>query len=394
LDSFRDDLVEQHRVAEPRTPHAILIAATLEWMIHSPRSAGLLLSIAAAALVTACSSSGGGAPDSGSAASSDNHKRDRDRPSAAPIPTVTAPTGPTSVELTRCPTPTATVHDAKELSAALSEAAPGAVIELAPATYEGRFTATRPGTAAKPIFLCGSTAAILDGGSVTGGYGLHLDHVSYWRLVGFTVRDAQKGVVADATTHTVIDSLTVRDIGDEAIHLRATSTDNVVARNTISHTGQRRDKFGEGVYVGTAQSNWCKYSACKPDPSNHNAVIGNHISDTTAESVDIKEGTSLGVVAGNTFDGASLSGADSWVDAKGNGWLIYGNTGSHSPQDGFQTHQIVDGAGVDNVFARNVAKVDGPGYGFHLTPTGTNVVRCDNREIDAKQGLANIDCTK
>ncbi len=286
------------------------------------------------------------------------------------------------------------VRTAQQLTAALSHAVPGQVIGLAGGTYSGRFTAAVSASATRPIFLCGGKGAVLDAGSVTGGYALHLDHVAYWRIVGFTVRNGQKGVVADATQHSVIDSLTVTNIGDEAIHLRAASSDNVVSHNTISHTGQRRDKFGEGVYVGTAESNWCTYSGCKPDPSNRDLVIGNVITDTTAESVDVKEGTSSGVIAGNTFDGSSLSGADSWVDVKGNGWLIASNTGAHSPQDGFQTHQIVDGAGVDNVFTRNVAKVDGPGYGFHLTPAGTNIVRCDNSASGAQEGLSNTACTR
>ena len=46
-----------------------------------------------------------------------------------------------------------------------------------------------------------------------------------------------------------------------------------------------------------------------------------------------------------------LSGADSWVDVKGNGYLIVDNLGPHSPQDGFQTHVIDDMEwGRNNVF--------------------------------------------
>ncbi len=305
-----------------------------------------------------------------------------------------APTGPTSVADPTCPGATITVRDADGLTAALRAARPGTAIHLADGTYTGKFVADRTGTRAQPIFLCGGPGAVLDGDGVRGGYVLHLDHVAYWRVVGFTVRNGQKGVVADSTQHSVIASLAIHDIGDEAIHLRAHSSDDIVAHNTISGTGKRRDKFGEGVYVGTAKSNWCTYSDCQPDPCNRNLVIGNHISDTTAESVDLKEGTSLGVVAGNTFDGSALSGADSWVDAKGTSWLISGNTGSSSPADGFQTHQIVDGAGEGNVFTKNIADVHGPGYGFHLAPIGTNVVRCDNKVVDAKSGLTNTDCTR
>src|SRR5699024_11419784 len=47
--------------------------------------------------------------------------------------------------------------------------------------------------------------------------------------------------------------------------------------------------------------------------------------------------------------------ADSWVDVKGNDWLIEGNTGTASPVDGFQTHEILDGWGTGNVFRGNTA---------------------------------------
>ena len=90
-------------------------------------------------------------------------------------------------------------------------------------------------------------------------------------------------------------------------------------------------------------------------------MINNRIGpNTTAESVDIKEGTSATIVTGNSFDGRGMTAADSWVDAKGNVALISRNTGSHSPRDGFQTHVIVSGWGSGNRFTANHAQVDGP----------------------------------
>jgi hypothetical protein len=231
---------------------------------------------------------------------------------------------------------------------------------------------------------------------VDGGYGFHLDGASWWRLVGFTVRNAQKGVMADGAEHVVIDGLTVEQIGDEAIHLRKFSTDNVVRNNTVRETGKRRDRFGEGIYIGTAESNWCEISDCKPDNSDRNMVQGNKITAVTAEPVDIKEGTTGGVISGNTFDGSALSGshADSWVDVKGNDWLIEDNVGRNSIQDGFQTHEILDGWGTGNVFRGNTAEVNGPGFGFSLTPVNDNKVSCDNKVRGAAEGFANIDCSR
>jgi hypothetical protein len=274
----------------------------------------------------------------------------------------------------------------------LTAARPGDVIRVAPGTYTGEFVATADGTREQPIYLCGSRNAVLDGGDIEGGYVLHLDGAAYWRLVGFTVTNGQKGVMTDRTVGSVVQQLDVHHIGDEAIHLRDNSTDNLVLDNEVSDTGLRRDKYGEGIYVGTAISNWCSYSECRPDRSDRNIVKGNTITRVTSEAVDLKEGTTGGVLEDNTFDGSHMSGADSWVDVKGNNWLIRGNRGDGSTEDGFQTHEILHGWGDHNVFTGNTANVDGPGYGIALRPEEDNVVACDNTETGAAQGLSNTTC--
>jgi hypothetical protein len=287
------------------------------------------------------------------------------------------------------------VSSASTLQSALDAAQPGDVIQLAPGTYDGNFVITPSGTAADPITLCGSAESILDGGDVEGGYVVHLNGASHWRLVGFTVTNGQKGVMADGTVGSVIQGLTVTRIGDEAIHLRRFSTDNLVTGNQVSMTGLRREKFGEGIYVGTAESNWCDITACEPDTSDRNVVEGNTIRDTTAEAIDIKEGTSNGIVRDNVFDGSGMTedGADSWVDIKGNDWLIEGNVGTNSLLDGFQTHEILDGWGTRNVFRGNTANVNGPGFGFSLTPARDNEVTCDNTASAAGEGFSNVTCS-
>lgn len=291
-----------------------------------------------------------------------------------------------------CPDPTVEVATDEELTSALEAAAPGDVIGLAPGRYNGEFVMTVDGEPDDPITLCGTPDSILDGGDIDGGYVVHLDGAANWVLQGFAVENGQKGVMVDATTGSVIRDLVVSDIGDEAIHLRDGSTDNQVLRNTISDTGLREPKFGEGIYIGTAESNWCDISDCEPDASDRNLIEGNSISNTTSESVDIKEGTTDGVVRGNSFDGATMVEADSWVDVKGNGWVIEGNTGTESPADGFQTHEILDGWGTDNVFQQNTANLSGPGLGFSLKPERGNVVKCDNTVSGPGAELTNVEC--
>ena len=294
----------------------------------------------------------------------------------------------------KCPKSTVQVTTAAELTAALTVARPGAVIALAPGTYQSNFVATRSGTPKKPIYLCGPRTAILDAGSIKGKYGLHLNGASWWRVNGFTVRNAQKGVMMDGVTGVGLQGLLVEQIGDEAVHLRRNSTKNVVRGLSIGQTGLRKPKFGEGVYIGTAESNWCEITKCEQDHSDGNFVLKNTFTATSAEAVDIKEGTSSGVVAGNRFDGATITGADSWVDVKGNGWLISGNQGTRAPEDGYQVHEIVDGFGYRNLFSGNISSVDAGGFAIKVTKTHSgNVVRCNNRATGATEGLTNIPCT-
>jgi hypothetical protein len=288
------------------------------------------------------------------------------------------------------------VSTAAQLSHALSAAHPGETIVLEPGVFEGNFTASKPGTAAAPITLCGSRSATLRGPGINGGYVLHLSHASYWHVEGFTVESGQKGVVADGVTHDLIYGLYVHGTGDEAIHLRSFSSYNVVSHSVIRDTGLLTPFYGEGIYIGSASKNWCRYSGCRPDRSNGNRIIDNNIADTTAENIDIKEGTTGGIVSGNILNGTGMdqSAATSWVNVKGNDWLIRHNTGTHSIGNGFSVHQVYPGWGLDNVFSGNRAIVDGPGFGIYVQShhLGT-VVECNNVASGAAGGMTNLGCT-
>jgi hypothetical protein len=288
------------------------------------------------------------------------------------------------------------VSTAGQLGSALRAASPGETILLAPGTYSGHFTVTVSGTAAAPITLCGARAAVIDGGGIKSGYTFYLDHASWWRIEGFTVEGGQKGVVTDTSDHDLIYGLYVHGIGDEAIHLRSLSSWDTVSHNVIRATGLDVSFYGEGIYVGSAKHNWCRYSGCKPDESDHDVIIDNNVADTTAENVDIKEGTSFGTVIGNQFNGAGMnpSAATSWVNVKGNDWTITGNTGIDSNKDGFSDHQVYAGWGMNNVFESNHATVNGPGYGFYVQSKRLlDVVFCNNTVTGARRGFSNHACT-
>ncbi|GGI38644.1 hypothetical protein GCM10010988_20040 [Cnuibacter physcomitrellae] len=292
-----------------------------------------------------------------------------------------APGSPTPTAVAGCPDGHV-VADAGALRSALAEATPGDVIVLAPGRYEGTFEATAAGSDAEPITLCGTADSVLDGGSTDRGYTLHLDGADHWTLTGFRVTGGMKGIMLDATSHATLSGLSVDGVGDEAIHLRAGSSDNLVESNDVSGTGHRRPEFGEGVYVGSAESNWCEISGCAPDASDRNRIVGNRIHDVTAEPIDVKEGTADGEVRGNELDGGGTTEADSLLDVKGDGWLITGNTGVRSPRDGAQVHSVVDGLGADNSFTANSFEVGEGGWAIAVDAPGsiraTTTVGCDN----------------
>ncbi|MUN41392.1 right-handed parallel beta-helix repeat-containing protein [Actinomadura litoris] len=304
-----------------------------------------------------------------------------------------------------CPDATVTAATPAQLAAALANAQPGDSIAVAAGTYDGNWTATTPGTEAAPIWLCGQDATLTNDGP-TGGYGLHLDGASWWRVRGLTVTWAAKGIIVDHSAHVEIVSNTVHDVGDEAVHLRAFTTDSLVAGNALHHTGLRRDKFGEGVYVGSANGNWSVYTGGAPDASDRNVVQGNTVYATTAEPVDVKEGTTGTQVTGNALDGGALtdSGGDSCVDVKGNDGLVQGNTCTGVPggdgHDGYQVHHNkllklgLGDWGLRNELAGNSAVI-GPGardgFWVHDASTTYNVVRCGQAVTGA--AYSNITCS-
>lgn len=336
--------------------------------------------------------SASGSTSSRSASAKDKVDRDAEmsqsardaRPGSGPLP---------SDQAVSCPAAITKVTTAAELTEALAGAKPGDAIHLADGIYSGRFTATNSGTAAQKIYLCGGRGAVLDAGSTDKGYAFHLDGSSYWVLSGFTIRNGQKGIIADSSTGSVIQNLAVTDIGDEAIHLRTNSGSNLIIGNTIRGTGNRNKKFGEGIYIGTAVSNWCTYTACLPDQSNYNIIAGNDIAGTTSESIDIKEGTVGGIVRGNRFDGSGMTAASAWMNVKGNAWTIDSNHGQNSPENGYETHNILQEWGDYNLFTNNSGAVNGSGYGVASWPAKHNTVACSNTLTGATRGVSNIECT-
>ena len=319
-------------------------------------------------------------------------------------------------------TATIVVDTSEEVREALAAARPGDVIEIVDGEYlfDERLVASASGVDSAPITLRGTRAAMIRTKDVSDDYGLHVtgDH---WRIEGITIAHASKGIVLDGSIGTVIDGVEVYEIGDEAVHFRACSSDGVLRNSFVHDTGRDSPQYGEGAYVGSANSNWSDYECTDPlegvdegDNTERVLIENNVFEDITAEGVDLKEGTDSGTVRGNVFRRAGLSGensADSAVDAKGNNWVVEDNVVSETDAqwsdegqlrpsefaDGYQAHSVYDGYGTGNVFRSNVVEGQIPGFGIGLYPSLDNVVTCDNSAPGAILGLVgdssrSIDC--
>ncbi|WP_405144143.1 discoidin domain-containing protein [Sphaerisporangium sp. NBC_01403] len=330
-------------------------------------------------------------------------------PSATPTPTVT----PTPTPTVTPPAGGRTVNVATpaQLKAAIADAQPGDTIKLADGVYHDEFVITASGTSSKRITLAGSRNAIIEndlpgaGSGCPNGhlqYGLYLNGASFWNLTGFTVRDSKKGVVMDGAKSTVIDGLYVHHTQDEGVHFRKGSSDGVIKNSTVTDTGLVQPGYGEGVYLGSANSNWsCFGGSDGIDRTNNVQVLNNTIGpNVAAEAIDIKEGTSGGVIKGNHFDGTgeqNVNSGDSWLDVKGDGYTIESNTGVNPYTEGVRVQTVYSPYGCGNVFRSNDFTIGGaPGYAIFVNNQSScaakNVVYASNTSTGGK-GLTNIPVT-
>ena len=228
------------------------------------------------------------------------------------------------------------VRNESQLQKALDNAQKGDEIYMTEGIYHGQFVipANHSGTPDQPILLRGNSKVILDAGTTETNYVLHLQ-AHHWTLQNFTITNGLKGLVCDGANYNILDSLTVHEIGEEAIHLRKFSSHNIIQHCNVYNTGLKTPDYGEGIYIGTATSNWSKYTNGEPDKCDENIVQYNTIGpNVAAECIDLKEGTTGGIIRDNNFNSKGITGAnsaDSWIDVKGNHYLIENNIGYNPP---------------------------------------------------------------
>lgn len=307
--------------------------------------------------------------------------------------------------VTTLPKRTVNVSKATQLRDALLNAKAGDDIVLADGVYSGKFVINPGvnGTADNPVILRGSRNAVLDGGTTATGYVLHVQS-SFWNFKGFTIKNGLKGIMADGANRCLYDNLFITDIGEEALHIRKFSSNNTIQNCEITYCGLKTPDYGEGVYIGTAKSNWASVTNGEIDKCDSNKVLNNKIGPfVAAECIDIKEGTTGGLISGNTFDAKGIQGAnsaDSWIDVKGNYYVIENNTGNNSQPsallDGYQVNVAYAGWGNYNEFKNNICNVNAAGHGINVrlsSSSGTavgNKVYTSNVVNGAAHGVSNI----
>ena len=230
------------------------------------------------------------------------------------------------------------VTNPQELTAALADAQAGDEIILREGIYENDkwpgkwavFFAEASGTAEKPITIRSEDAAhpaTLCGVDQSNKIALWIIG-DYWRIENVRAGEAQKGIVLDKPSHSVISGCEVFNIGSEGIHLRDDSSYCLIENCKIHDTGTVTPKYGEGIYIGSAVGTEGYGFDC-----HYNTVRGCEISRVAAECIDIKEFTNGTLVEDCTFDGSCISGengANSFIEIKGNDVIIRHNTGSRN----------------------------------------------------------------
>ncbi|MEM9134101.1 MAG: right-handed parallel beta-helix repeat-containing protein [Actinomycetota bacterium] len=246
----------------------------------------------------------------------------RGRP-AAPTETAATPT-PTAPPTTPVPAPAAAaptgatleVADASQWRAAVAAARPGDTIRLTasigqPLQYRGpraagSGSAGADGAPGRPITITAADGVWIDPGNHRNVLGaldvIGADHI---HVVGVRVRNSQFGIrllevsgSADAPVR--ITNNQVVDIGHAGIHVAGDLSDHTPSRfvrvegNVVRRTGLTESTFGEGIYLGYGTREWV-------DRTSDIVVVGNRISHTAAEGIDIKPGTRNITVAGNSI---------------------------------------------------------------------------------------------
>lgn len=306
------------------------------------------------------------------------------------------------------------VDSTPELVRALANLRPGDFVDIQPGTYSGQFKIEGVrGNSSKRAYVCARDTVRLKPSSRYRLYGLHVADSSSVLIGNLDISEFDKGVMLDRSRGVVLQHLSVHHIRQEGVHFRDGSVYNVLRDSYIRRTGlggrnSSGVDVGEGVYVGSAHGT---RRIPQPDKSDSNKIIDNRISHTTAEGIDIKEGTSKTVVRGNRINGAGMRidnrYADTLIDIKGSNCSVTGNklslgylNGERIQSHAIEVHEVgddsVENAGRNNRFSLNEVygdKASDTEGGFIVRISGSgqrgNVVACNNKSNLASMQVSN-----
>ncbi|MBR2198244.1 MAG: hypothetical protein IJ909_07510 [Fibrobacter sp.] len=271
------------------------------------------------------------------------------------------------------------VSTATELTSATLNAKAGDTIWVAPGKYElpssncqndkfvnetgrdcGLIWLGADGTKNNPVVLAGSDPTNppeIYSSDYKHNYGIHVTG-NYVILKNLKIHTFSKGVVFDNSVGALMEDCEVYHTGNEIVHVRDSSQQVTLNRNFIHGSGYEIAKYGEGIYVGTYNTGWASSQQADRDAGfwgtdasqhrysgydwrvNDTKITCNIVSGTTAENIDVKEGTVRGIVQGNMFIGDSLdyngevSYDDANIDMKGAYWTVTGNYFYNSKKQG------------------------------------------------------------
>ena len=215
----------------------------------------------------------------------------------------------------------------------------------------GRIWLGADGTKDNPIVLAGSDPANppeIYGTAVNSNYGIHVTG-NYVVLKNLKIHTFSKGVVFDNSVGALMEDCEVYHTGTELVHVRDSSQQVTLNRNFIHGSGFDVAQYGEGIYVGTYYKGWASSQQSDKNAGfwgesasqhrysgydwrvNDTKITCNIVKATTAENIDVKEGTVRGVVQGNMFIGDStnydgqVDHDDANIDMKGASWTVTGN---------------------------------------------------------------------
>ena len=207
------------------------------------------------------------------------------------------------------------------------------------------------GTKENPIVLVGKDPANppdIFGKSVKSNYGIHVTG-DYVILKNLKIHNFSKGVVFDNSIGSILEDCEVYHTGGEIIHVRDSSQNVTLNRNLIYGSGYDNPQYGEGIYIGTYHTGWASSQQSDKNAGYWGSAASQHrysgydwrvdktqitcnvVKATTAENVDVKEGTTSSLIQGNmlvgdllNFDG-TVSHDDANIDMKGTSWDVKGN---------------------------------------------------------------------